>query len=140
MVKLLFTGLVALTVLSVNFEPNKEVEVSPEAAWVIMNKYGDKGPFKVVSGPPSRPNITPRRYVGRSVADEGMRVPTARAISTLPPPVPEDVRKQLGYQNWREKLPSIIEKHDAVSTALWAALNGMADQAEAILRLVTVPE
>jgi hypothetical protein len=138
MVKLKYTGLVTLLILNVAFEPGATVEVTPEAAWIIKEKYPKV--MEVVSGTPVQPQVTPRRYIGRTATDEALRVADARPISMLPPEIPADIRGAIRKEGWKELIPAFCQKVDGALLALWCALSGLREQAEAVLRHVTVTE
>jgi hypothetical protein len=138
MVRLKYKGDVSVRVLNLLFKPGEEMDVTAEAAWTILNQSGQGKDFQALSGQPVRPNLVPARFVGRMAMDLAMRIPDERAVSELPGPIPEDIRQSLVNRNWKNRLPSLIERHHAASLAQWCALSGHTEQAEAILAAVTV--
>lgn len=140
MVQLKFSGEEPRSVLNILFRPGETRPVTEEAAWTILDVYGKEGPFTVVKGKPRQPTPPPARLVGRSVMDEQIRVPDASAMPTLPPAIPDAVRKDLTGAGWKDRVPQVCKDHHAGALVLWCALSGLTDQAEEIMRHVLVPE
>lgn len=138
MVLLRYEGETPYTVLNVQFHPQKEREVTPEAAWQILNQSARGKEFKIISGQPIRGSSVPARFVGKTALDEALRVPDNPAISDLPAAIPGNLQEALIARNWKTRLPGVVAQHHAGALAQWCALSGLKEQAEEILRLVTV--
>lgn len=119
-----------------------ESQLNEAIAWDLLNKFSDgkvagELRFELVSGTPRRAVLPPRKYLTRTTAHRAMRIPDASDLQ-LPAPIPAKARQVMAGAGWEKGMPEIIETTDAAPLALWLALSGYPERAQAVLAAVVV--